>query len=74
MFPWNVSFAAERLEPAIATHERLTESTSYDSTRALARTIVMTEPEAYSAALLCWCHGLPGARSSMFHSKTRHTC
>ena len=48
--PWNVKFATELRESAFAPRDIFAERASRDGTRALAREIVMMDPEEYAAA------------------------
>lgn len=48
--PWNVSFATELREPALASREMFLDAGSREGTRALAREILMMDAAAYAAA------------------------
>jgi len=48
--PWNVTFASELREPAFASRAMFLDGGAQDGTRALAREILMMEPDDYAAA------------------------
>jgi epoxyqueuosine reductase len=49
--PWNVSFATALREPAFAARAMFVDSDTRDGARALAREILMMEPDDYATAL-----------------------